>query len=192
MATYLKKAGDNLTIGLNVTYGGKSFSKSIVKSFSEEIIQKKEVDATDAGVQIVAFNDASFLASSLKNAKALVICNEGPVSAELNLSVAEWTHAAPDTNASAGGSDLKRVLNSGEFLYLPNLSLIEHTANNSAALGDADALDNTAPATALYVDSGVNLDAKLEDDATGLQVADIAPFEVGDLVQVGINDTTAT
>ena len=192
MAKYTKKAGDNLKVDLNVTYGDKSLSKSIQKTFSEEIIQRKEVDATDLGVQVVAFNDASFLASSLKNAKALVICNEGDVSAELNFNVAEWTHAAPDTNASAGGSDLKRVLNAGEFLYLPNLSLIEHTAGNSAANGDNDALNNTSPATAMYVDSGVNLDANFEDSESALQVADIAPFEVGDLVQVGINDTTAT
>jgi len=192
MATYSKKAGDSLKIDLNVSYGTKSFTKSITKSFNEEIVTRKEVDATDAGVQVIAFNDISFLASSLKNAKGLVICNEGDVSAELNLNVAEWTHAAPDTNASAGGSDLKKVLNAGEFLYLPNLFLIQHTANNSAALGDDNALDNTAPATDMYVDSGVNLDAALEDDETGLQVADIAPFEVGDLVQVGINATTAT
>lgn len=192
MATYLKKAGDDLKIDLNVSYGDKSLSKSMTKTFSEEIIQRKEVDATDAGVQVVAFNDASFLASSLKNAKGLIICNEGDVSAELNFNVAAWTHAAPDTNASGGGSDLKRVLNAGEFLYLPNLSLIEHTAGNSAANGDNDGLNNTAPATDMYVDSGVNLDAAFEDSESALQVADIAPFEVGDLVQVGINDTTAT
>ena len=192
MATYLKKAGDDLKIDLNVSYGDKSLSKSMTKTFSEEIIQRKEVDATDQGVQVVAFNDASFLASSLKNAKGLIICNEGDVSAELNFNVAAWTHAAPDTNASGGGSDLKRVLNAGEFLYLPNLSLIEHTAGNSAANGDNDGLNNTAPATDMYVDSGVNLDAAFEDSESALQVADIAPFEVGDLVQVGINDTTAT
>ena len=192
MATYLRKAGDNLKVDLSVSYGTKSLSKSITKTFSEEIIQRKEVDATDAGVQIIAFNEGTFAASSLKNAKGLVICNEGAVSAELNLSVAEWTHAAPDTNNSAGGSDIKRVLNAGEFLYLPNLSMIEHTANDSAALGDNNNLDNTAPATDMYVDSGVNLDANFEDSETGLQVADIAPFEVGDYVQVGINDTTAT
>ena len=192
MATYLKKAGDDLKIDLNVSYGDKSLSKSMTKTFSEEIIQRKEVDATDSGVQVVAFNDASFLASSLKNAKGLIICNEGDVSAELNFNVAAWTHAAPDTNASGGGSDLKRVLNAGEFLYLPNLSLIEHTAGNSAANGDNDGLNNTAPATDMYVDSGVNLDAAFEDSESALQVADIAPFEVGDLVQVGINDTTAT
>ncbi len=192
MATYLKKSGDSLKIDLNVSYGNKSFVKSITKSYSEQIIQRKEVDATDTGAQVIAFDGTNFLGNSLKNAKGIVICNEGAVSAELDFNVAAWTHAAPDTNAGAGGSDLKRVLNAGEFLYLPSLSLFQHTANNSAALGDNNALDNTAPATTMFVDSGVNLDADLEDSETGLQVADIAPFEVGDLVQVGLNDTTVT
>ena len=42
MATYLKKAGDNLKVDLNVSYGTKSFSKSITKTFSEEIYQEKK------------------------------------------------------------------------------------------------------------------------------------------------------
>ena len=45
MATYLRKAGNNLKVDLNVSYGSKSFSKSISKTFSEEIIQRKDVDA---------------------------------------------------------------------------------------------------------------------------------------------------
>ena len=193
MATYLKKAGDDLKIDLNVSYGTKSLTKSITKTFSEEIIQRKEVDATDLGVQVVGFNDASFLASSLKNAKGLVVCNEGDVSAELIMNIATWTHGTPDANAGAGGAGLNRVLNAGEFLYLPNLSLLSFlTANNSAGLGDNDALDNTAPPTAMYVDSTANLGTDLEDSEDHIQVTDTAFFEVGDLVQVGINDTTAT
>jgi len=190
MATYLSKAGNNLKVDLNITYGSSSLKKALSKTFSEEIIQKKEVDSTDQGVQVVAFNEASFLASSLKDAKGIIICNEGAVTAELNMNVAKWTHAEPDTNASAGGSDMKRILNAGEFIYLPNLCLFQHTAGNSAGLGAT--LDNQVPATAMYVDSGVNLDGDFEDSESALQVADIALFEVGDLVQVGIDDTTAT
>ena len=67
MATYTKKAGDSLKVDLNIAYGDKSLSKSIEKSFSEQIIQRKEVDSTDEGVEIAAFNDASYLGSALKN-----------------------------------------------------------------------------------------------------------------------------
>ena len=191
MATYRKKAGKNLKIDLNVSYSGKSLAKSMTKSFSEEIVSRKEVDSTDAGVLIATFNDTSFLASSLKDCKGLVICNEGVVSAELTFNIALWAYGSPDTTSSGGGQKIKKLLNAGEFLYMPNIAMIDYgTSNTSASYGAT--LDNVVPATALYVDSGVNLDAKLEDDATVLGVADIALFEVGDLVQVGINDTTAT
>jgi len=190
MAKYVKKKGKNLNVSLNVGYGDKTISKSIDKVYSEEIVQRKEISSVDEGVQVVAFNDASFLASSLKDAKALLICNEGEVSAEINMNVASWAHGTPDSNDSGGGTDIKRVLNAGEFFYLPNISLLKFDANNSAGMGAT--LDNQAPPTAMYVDSGVNLDAHFEDSETALQVADIAKFEVGDLVQVGIDDTTAT
>jgi hypothetical protein len=190
MAKYVKKSGKNLNVSLNVGYGDKTITKSISKIYSEEIVQRKEISSVDEGVQVVAFNDASFLASSLKDAKALLICNEGEVSAEINMNVAAWAHGTPDSNDSGGGTDIKRVLNAGEFFYLPNISLLKFDANNSAAMGAT--LDNQAPTTDMYVDSGVNLDGALEDSETALQVADIAKFEVGDLVQVGINDTTAT
>ena len=191
MATYQRKAGNQLQVNLDVNYGGKTLNKSINKTFSEEIIQRKEVDDTDTGVQVVAFNDTSFLASSLKNAKGLVICNEGVVSAEIAMNIAGWSHGTPDSNASTASTDIKRVLNAGEFFYIPNLSMLQFGVTaNSAALGAT--LDNVTPPTDMYVDSGVNLDANFEDSETALQVADIAKFEVGDLVQVGINDTTAT
>tara|TARA_Y100001938_G_C8100582_1_gene441389 strand:- start:7930 stop:9573 length:1644 start_codon:yes stop_codon:yes gene_type:complete len=190
MATYQRKAGNQLQVKLDVMYGNKTLSKSLNKTFSEEMIQVKEVDNTDQGVQVVGFNDTSFLASSLKNAKGLVICNEGEVSAEIAMNIAGWTHGTPDSNSSAGSTDIKRVLNAGEFFYIPNLSMLQFSASNSAGLGAT--LDNVTPPTDMYVDSGVNLDANFEDSESALQVADIAPFEVGDLVQVGINDTTAT
>ena len=190
MAKYVKKKGKNLNVSLNIGYGNKTLTKSIGKIYSEEIVQRKEISSVDTGVQVVAFNDASFLASSLKDAKALLICNEGEVSAEINMNVAAWAHGTPDSNAGGGGTDIKRVLNAGEFFYLPNISLLKFDANESAGMGAT--LDNQAPTTDMYVDSGVNLDGALEDSETALQVADIAKFEVGDLVQVGINDTTAT
>ena len=190
MATYQRKAGNQLQVKLDVMYGNKTLSKSLNKTFSEEMIQVKEVDNTDQGVQVVGFNDTSFLVSSLKNAKGLVICNEGEVSAEIAMNIAGWTHGTPDSNSSAGSTDIKRVLNAGEFFYIPNLSMLQFSASNSAGLGAT--LDNVTPPTDMYVDSGVNLDANFEDSESALQVADIAPFEVGDLVQVGINDTTAT
>ena len=158
MATYSRKSGENLKVDLNVSYGTKSLSKSINKTFSEEIIQRKEVDNTDNGVQVVSFNDAAFLASSLKDAKGILICNEGEVGAELNMNIAGWNG---NVNNTEGGLDVKRMLQSGEFFYLPSLSLLKGSGNGSVATGAV--LDNQVPSTDMYVDSGVNLDAHFED-----------------------------
>jgi hypothetical protein len=191
MATYKRKAGSDLKIDLNVSYSGKQISKSITKTYSEEIIQKKEVDNTDTGVQVVAFNDSSFLASSLKNAKGLLICNEGEVTAEIAMNIASWTHGTPDANASAGGTDLKRVLGAGEFFYMPNLSMLQFSAAQSAALGAT--LDNAVPDANLYLDSGVDSDDGTGDDITGSatetnlileQNNSTYYFYVGDLIRV--------
>ena len=193
MATYKKRAGSNLTASLNINYGGKSMVKSLSRSYQEVTEIKKTVDATDLGVQVCAFNTGTqFLAGTQKDAKLLLICNEGDVTAELTIQTTLWTGGEPD----AGGTDGQRwhtLLNPNDYIVFPTLSWVDMgTGNTSSALGDADALDNATPAAALYVDSGVNLDANFEDSESALQVADIAPFEVGDLVQVGINATTAT
>ena len=193
MATYKKRAGSNLTASLNINYGGKSMVKSLSRSYQEVTEIKKTVDSADAGVQVCAFNTGTqFLAGTQKDAKLLLICNEGDVTAELTIQTTLWTGGTPD----AGGTDGQRwhtLLNPNDYIVFPTLSWVDMgTGTASAALGDNNALDNATPAAALYVDSGVNLDANFEDSESALQVADIAPFEVGDLVQVGINATTAT
>ena len=193
MATYSKRSGNNLTATLNVGYGGKKLVKTLNRTYQELTELKKTVDSTDAGVQVVAFNTGTaFLAGTQKDAKLLLICNEGDVTAELTLQTTSWTHGTPDT----GGTDGQRwhmLLNPNDYIVLPTLSMIDFgTVNSSAALGDNNALDNATPDANLYLDTGVNLDGNLEDSETTLQVADIAPFEVGDLVQIGINATTAT
>ena len=191
MATYIKRTGDNLNVGLNLTYGSKGLTKSLSKSFKETKIEQKVVDGNSNFVAIATFNSgASFLAGTLKGCSGIVVCNEGDVPAELMFTVDNWTLGDPD--AAAGTIDyIHMVLNAGEFLYLPNIIMFNSgTTNTSAAVSTE--LDNQVPATAMYVDSGVNLDAAFEDSESALQVADIAPFEVGDLIHVGINDTTAT
>ena len=192
MAKYVEKTGEDLSVGLNLTYGGKGLNKSLSKLFKETKIEQKIVDASSSFVSLVGFNSGtSFLSGTLKNCSGIVICNEGDVPAELLLTTDNW-NLVSDPDAAAGTIDyIHMVLNAGEFFYFPNIIMFNTgTANTSAAVNSE--LDNQVPATAMYVDSGVNLDANFTDSESALQVADIAPFEVGDLVQVGINDTTTT
>ena len=193
MATYRQRKGTNLTASLNISYGGKSMVKSLARTYQEVTEIKKTVGSVDTGVQVCAFNTgAQFLAGTQKDSKILVVCNEGDVTAELIIQSTLWTHGTPDAG-SQDGQRWHTLLNPGDYLMFPTLSWLDFgTTANSACVGDNDALENATPAAALYVDSGVNLDANFEDSETGLQVADIAPFEVGDLIQIGINATTAT
>ena len=67
MATYIKRTGDNLNVGLNLTYGSKGLTKSLSKSFKETKIEQKVVDGNSNFVAIATFNSgASFLAGTLK------------------------------------------------------------------------------------------------------------------------------
>ena len=178
MPTYKRKLGKPLKFNLDVDYNGVKLSKINNKSFTDEIVSVKEVDATDTGVQLVAFNDGSFLANSLKDAKGIVLCNQGDVSAELFYKTATWTHGTPDVHASSGGQVQHFVLNPGEFLVLPNLYSVHFsTTSNSAALGDNDALNNTAPNTNLYVDSVANTNEALDGSEAGVDVDDLGYFE---------------
>ena len=192
MAKYVEKTGEDLSVGLNLTYGGKGLNKSLSKLFKETKIEQKIVDANSSFVSLISFNSgSSFLSGTLKNCSGIVICNEGDVPAELLLTTDNWNLSA-DPDAPAGDIDyIHMVLNAGEFFYFPNIIMFNSGTTNTSAAVNTE-LDNQVPATAMYVDSGVNLDGALEDSESALQVADIAPFEVGDLVQVGINDTTAT
>ena len=188
MPTYKRKLGKPLKLNINVDYDGKRIDKLSNKSFSDEIIAVKEIDATDTGVQLISFNDGSFLANSLKDSKGMVLCNQGNVSAELVFATATWTHGTPgtpDVHASSAGQKQHVLLHPGEFYVLPNLySLHFSTIANSAALGDNDALNNTAPNTNLYVDSVANTAEALDASETGVDVDDLGYFEVGDLIQV--------
>ena len=192
MATYIKKAGTNLNATLNVSYGGQELSKTLIKNYNDFSVVKKTVTGADLPLAVVLFSKGASLAGTFLDCKFVLICNEGAVSSEITLTMPAWTGGTPDTS----GDPLQRVhfiLNPNEYVIYPNIAYIHYgTSVNAAGNGDDTALDNAVPNSALFVDSGVNLDAKLEDDATSLGVADIAPFEVGDLVQVGINASTTT
>ena len=194
MATYKKRSTLNrLNATMDLNYGSGNIVKSLSRNYNEVYDVKKTLK--DAMIQLIAFNtDDAFLAGTLKDCKFILICNEGDASAELEFKMAEWTTTAGSHAVSgSGGEIIHTILHPNDYIMLPNIRMIQ--SGTSAATGfngDNDALANATPSANLYEDTGVNLDGALEDSETQLQVADIAPFEVGDLVQIGINTTTAT
>ena len=175
---------------------GKGDALSVSKSgtYHDVISKTSTVDNSDAFITLLKGGD-SLAENTILDCKSLVIRNTGLVGAEIQLQLEGWTAGTPDTNAHASNLVyLNYLLGSGEYLYFPNFRQVNYSTDTSACSGAT--VTNTAPADVnsgnLYVDTGVNLGAKIEDSATSITVEDIGPFEVGDLIQVGINTTTAT
>ena len=97
-----------------------------------------------------------------------------------------WTHQSEGT-ADAVGNDGQKIhflLHPNEYIILPNLSYIDFgTIANSA--GNGNTLDNAVPNVLLYenVDTDGTNEA-LDDSETGVDVDDIAFFELGDLIRI--------
>ena len=184
MATYKKRAGTNLTASINVNYDGKEIIKNLQREYQESSVLKKTISAVDLGVQIINFDtDSSFPAGSFKDCKFLLLCNEGDVTAELYYYMTEWSHASPDTVGN-DGQKIHFLLHPNEYIILPNLSYIDFgTTANSA--GNGATLDNAVPNVLLYenVDTDGTSEA-LDDSETGVDVDDIAFFELGDLIRI--------
>ena len=75
-------------------------------------------------------------------------------------------------------------------MYLPHGRIIGYSADESAA--NATAIDNTAPNSNMYTDSGANLAAHVDSPDTTITVDDGDFFKVGDLIQFGDDNATAT
>ena len=193
MATYRKiSAGKNLSASLSLNYGSGGVVKTISRQYNEVFSVQKTVDSTIT--QLIAFNTASvFLAGTLKDCKYILICNEGDASVELQFKMNVGVTTAGSHSHTSAANITHYVLHPGDYLALPNIRIINTGTNiGSTANGDNNALANATPDANLFLDSGVNLDAALDAPDTGWQVADIAPFEVGDLVQVGVDASTTT
>ena len=193
MATYKKRTAlNNLNASISLDYGAKGIVKTLSREYNEVYETKKTLK--DTMIQLIGFNtDSAFLAGNLKDCKFILLCNEGDASAELEFRVAEWATTAGSHSATAGSQIIHTILHPNDYIMMPNIRIIHSGTNVGEAFdGDNNALANAVPSANLYEDTGVNLDANFEDSETALQVADIAPFEVGDLVQIGINATTAT
>tara|TARA_Y100000593_G_scaffold82021_1_gene153802 strand:- start:1872 stop:3455 length:1584 start_codon:yes stop_codon:yes gene_type:complete len=85
------------------------------------------------------------------------------------------------------------LLKPGEKLVLPDTPAL--IADEGIEQFDGTAVTNavpTATANFMYADSGTTLGEDVDDDETDFDVADGDYFRVGDLIQLGINTTTAT
>ena len=170
---------------------GEKLTASKSGFYNEVFNVRQEVDDATAFHTLLKGGD-SIAQTAIRECKSVIIKNSGDVGAEVQIQTETWSDATPDTN---GGVVYKSYLiGAGEYMYLPNFRQLGYSADTSA--GNAYVLDNKAPSAInsgnLYVDTGVNLGAKIEDTDTTITVEDAGVFSVNDLIQVGINTTTAT
>ena len=163
-----------------------------------KVTQKVSYGAT-VGTETDTFADifqasAAMYGNKMENLRNITIKNVGDTAVEIKLDINAWTQATPDADGAA--RYLFLLLAAGEHIYLPSLRLLDYD-QGAASAGCAYLLNNKAPSavnsTNLYVDSTWTLGANLEDSETEVTVnAATHDFYVGDLIQVGINTTTAT
>ena len=183
------------TVNATLSLGNNVFSSA--KNYTQVYQNTQEVDNTDGFINILTVSGTKG-ASTVPSIKAFCIQNTGSCAAEIQLVYQEWKNNSNTDDANAvdtgGGSTNLRyvtmVLPAGDFFYLPHGRLIGYNADASAA--NATAIDNTAPNSNMYVDSGADLDV-----ATSTDMADSAStttlhlesghskyFKVGDLIRL--------
>ena len=194
-----------LTENLTITTGkGETFNFNFAEQYNEVFNLRQEVDNSDAFITLL--NPSTTIGqSSIRNAKSIVVRNDGEVGAEIQFKVTDYKNNSDvdDANSidiSGDGAETTRyitaLLGAGEYMFLPNARWVSYEADVSAAnakpttSGDYLTLPSGA---APYSFTGLALDdAGVEAEDTSITVDDGDYFEVGDLIQLGINDTTAT
>ena len=191
-----------LTESLSLKTGlGDSYDFSLSEDYNEVFNLRQEVDNSDAFIKLVG-SSTSISAQNLQNVRAMVIKNHGKVSSEVQIKITEFKNNSNVDDANSvdlgGGTTVARyasfLLSSGEYIFMPNVRWVGYNEAASAA--------NAKPTTSgaylsltsdLEVDSGTLLnDAGVEAADTEITVDDSDYFRIGDLIQLGVNDTTAT
>ena len=195
----MAKLRENLTI---TTGKGQVFNFNFTEQYNEVFNLRQEVDNSDAFITLLSPSTA-IGQSSIRNAKSIVVKNDGEVGAEVQFKITDYANNSnvDDANSidiSGDGASTTRyvttLLGAGEYMFLPNARWLSYENDTSGA--NAKPTTNGAYLSLtsdLEVDSGTLLnDAGVEAADTEITVDDSDYFEIGDLIQLGINDTTAT
>ena len=182
-------------VNVSLTLGGNSFSKS--KGYNQVFENTQEVDNTDGFINMLSVSGTKGTAT-VSSIKAFCVYNTGDVPAEIQFVFQEWKNNSnvDDANSvdTGGGATVNRyvtmVLPAGDFFYLPHGRVIGYNADASAA--NAAAIDNTAPDSNMYVDSGADVDTATDGaiasgtTTTTLYLEDGHSkfFKVGDLIRL--------
>ena len=195
----MAKLSENLTI---TTGKGDQFNFNFTEQYNEVFNLRQEVDNSNSFITLLT-PSTSIGQSSIRNAKSIVVKNDGEVGAEIQFKITDYADSSNVDAANSidisgdGGSTTRQIstlLGAGEYMFLPNARWVSYEDDASAA--NAKPTTNGAYlslSSDLEVDSGILLnDSGVEAADTSITVDDGDYFNVGDLIQLGINDTTAT
>ena len=172
-----------------IAYADRVAEYTKAGSYNEVFNVTQKVDNTDGFIDILNFNPDTIGSSTLGFSEILLIGNPSNVTAEIQINTREWSAGTPDTGGTTARLQ-SALLPPNQFIVFSNPRLLSYSADSSGAGGAT--LTALVPATVGYVDSGANLGANLEDSETEVTANDGDYFKTGDLIQVGINSTTAT
>ena len=158
-----------LTESLTIRTGkGETFNFNFTEQYTEVFNLRQEVDNTNAFITLIT-PSTTIGQSSIRNAKSIVIKNDGEVGSEIQLKITDYADSSnvDDANSidiSGDGAVTTRyittLLGAGEYMFLPNARWISYENDTSGA--------NAKPTTSgtyltldtnEYVDSTANVDS---------------------------------
>ncbi len=195
----MAKLTENLTIK---TGKGETFNFNFAEEYNEVFNLRQEVDNSNAFITLLS-PSTTIGQSSIRNAKSIVVRNDGEVGAEIQFQVTDYADssdvdAANSIDIAGGGASITTryittLLGAGEYMFLPNARWVSYEDDTSAGNAKPTTSGAYLDVTGLYVATGQLLnDTGVEETDTTITVDDGRMFEVGDLIQLGTNTTTAT
>ena len=182
---------------LNVQLTVKDEVFSSARGYVEAINIEQEVDNSDGFVELVNFSSTK-ATNTLSASKGFCIYNRSSVAVEIQYKVVDWkdnsnTDEANSVDLGPGSATTTRyiteLLPSGSFIWKQNARMISYAEDASGA--NATSIDNVAPDSNLYVDSGADVDNTTASGIFGsatnttvyLEDGHSKYFKVGDLIR---------
>jgi hypothetical protein len=166
-----------LTESLTITTGkGDKYNFSFNEEYTEVFNLRQEVDNSNSFITLLT-PSTTIGQSSIRNAKSIVVKNDGEVGAEIQFKVTDYANNSNVDDANSidisgdGASTTRQIstlLGAGEYMFLPNARWVSYEDDASAA--------NAKPTTSgayltldanEYLDSTADVDSATADGVVG-------------------------
>lgn len=185
----------NLIQDLKIQTPKETFEFNTSEPYKEVFTIRRKVDSTDSFTSLWSTGKTAG-STEFDEIKAFVVHNTSDSVVEVMTTLRTYQNTTSATlDTASGDAFYSYILRAGEYMYCPNTRQVGYNTKTSAANASTIDDDNgqTINSGNLFVDAVANLDAKIEDSDTEITVDDTDYFRVGDLIQVGNNDSaTAT